>query len=269
MFLIGSDGERAAVGRNSRAGGAELGLGAFAVRAAVAEWGTLFATLKDGLLRRKFAAVPLATTATLLILAFSIVQHLPGGERFVTGLGVVKASLPLDVSLLRTPLSLYVPALDLPVWGALAQVFLVFGVAEIVLGRRLTLVVAYACTLAGTLFARVGVMIGPEHLFGFPRWVAHVRDTGPSAAVVALAVVVAFRCRAWWTAGAVLLAMVVEAVLLPNLAGLEHVVAGLTAVLIACSVEVFGDFWPRVLGGVRAAASVAAEAGRRTVLAPR
>ncbi|MFD0564414.1 hypothetical protein ACFQ2M_22225 [Kitasatospora saccharophila] len=68
-------------------------------------------------MRRKFAAVPLATAATALVLLFSVVQHLPGGDRFVSDIGVVKAALPLDVSLLRTPLSLYVPALDLPVWG--------------------------------------------------------------------------------------------------------------------------------------------------------
>ncbi|MFF1793812.1 hypothetical protein ACIF6L_04310 [Kitasatospora sp. NPDC086009] len=233
---------------------------AIAGAAAVAEWGTLFGTVRDRLVAKKFAAVPLSTVATALILLFSIVQHLPGGERFVTRIGVVKAALPLDVSLLRTPLSLYVPALDLPVWGALAQVFVVFGIAEIVLGRRLTLVVAYACTLAGTLFARVGVAIGPDHMFGFPKWVAYVRDTGPSAAVVALAICIAFRCRAWFTAGVVVALMVGEAVVLPNLAGLEHVVAVITALLIAVSVEVFGDFWPRVLAGVGAAASVAAAA---------
>jgi hypothetical protein len=207
--------------------------------------------------RKRLAAVPLATTATFLILLFSVLQHLPGGDRLVTHIGVVRASLPLGVSLLRTPLSLYVPALDLPVWGALAQVFVVFGVAEIVLGRRLTLVIAYVCTLAGTLFARVAVTVGPHHLFGFPGWVAHVRDTGPSAAVVALALCIAFRCRAWFTGGAVLLVMVGEAVLLPNLAGLEHVVALLAAALIAAAIEVFGDYWPRVLAGVAAATAIA------------
>ncbi|MFD9126704.1 hypothetical protein [Kitasatospora sp. NPDC059571] len=236
------------------------------MRAAAAEWGALLRIVAERLRRRRLAAVPLATTATLLVLLFSVVQHLPGGERVVTRLGVVKAALPFDVSLLRTPLSLYVPALDLPVWGALVQVFLVFGIAEIVLGRRLTLVVAYACTLAGTLFARLGVELGPDHLFGFPAWVGHVRDTGPSAAVVALAVCVAIRCRAWWTAGGVGLAMAVEAVLLPNLAGLEHVVALLSAGLIAAAIEVFGDYWPRVLAGVGAASSVAAEARPRAAV---
>ncbi|WP_254552463.1 hypothetical protein [Kitasatospora sp. MMS16-BH015] len=240
---------------------------AHAKQAAVAEWGALYAAVREQVVRKKFAAVPLATTATLLILLFSIVQHLPGGERFVTHLGVVKASLPLDVSLLRTPLSLYVPALDLPVWGALAQVLLVFGLAEIVLGRRMTLVVAYVCTLAGTLFARVGIALGPEHVLGFPKWVAYVRDTGPSAAVVGLAVVIAFRVRAWWTGGTVIGAMALEVALKPNLAGLEHIVALVFAVLIAVSVEVFGDFWPRVLAGVGAATSVANQARRRAAIA--
>lgn len=247
--------------QRTHAGGVRKGPLAFARRAVVAEWGPLFGAVRERLVERKFAAVPLATAATLLIMVFSVVQHLPGGERFVTGIGVVRASLPLEVSLLRTPLSLYVPALDLPVWGALAQVFLVFGLAEIVLGRRMTLVIAYVCTLAGTLFARVAVAVGPDHLLGFPRWVAHVRDTGPSAAVVGLALCIAFRCRAWFTGGTVLVLMIGEAVILPNLAGLEHVVALMAAMLIAASVEVFGGFWPRVLAGVVAATAIAA-AGR-------
>ncbi|MFJ9838993.1 hypothetical protein ACIRYZ_00730 [Kitasatospora sp. NPDC101155] len=239
---------------------------ALARTAAVAEWGALYVTVRDAVVRKRFAAFPLATAATFLILLFSIVQHLPGGERFVNHIGVVRAALPLEVSLVRTPLSLYVPALDLPVWGALAQVFVVFAIAEIALGRRMTLVVAYACTLTGTLFARIGVAIGPGHLFGFPKWVAYVRDTGPSAAVVALAICIAFRCRAWLTAALVVTLMVGEAIVLPNLAGLEHVVAVVTALLIAVSVEVFGDFWPRVLAGVGAATSVAAVASREVAV---
>lgn len=55
--------------------------------------------------------------------------------------------------------------------------------------------------------------------------------------------------------------MIGEAVILPNLAGLEHVVALMAAMLIAASVEVFGGFWPRVLAGVVAATAIAA-AGR-------
>ncbi|GAB2689467.1 hypothetical protein GCM10010442_03200 [Kitasatospora kifunensis] len=231
-------------------------------RAVVGEWGTLFSTVREHVVRKRFASIPLAAGATFLILLFSIVQHLPGGEAFVTRIGVVKAALPLDISLLRTPLSLYVPALDLPVWGALAQVLLVFGIAEIVLGRKATLFIAYACTLAGTLYARIGVQIGPEHLFGFASKVAYMRDTGPSAAVVALAICVAWKCRAWFTGAAVVATMIGEVIVLPNLAGLEHVVAIITAVLIAATGEVFGSYWPRVLNGVGAATLVSAERQR-------
>ncbi|MGK4582164.1 hypothetical protein [Kitasatospora sp. HPMI-4] len=255
-----STGQQAADGRSP---GGRAGVPEYIGRAAVAEWGGLYTAVREAVSARRLAAVPLACTATALVLLFGIVQNLPGGGHLVTRVGVVRASLPLDVSLLRTPLSLYVPALDLPVWGALAQVFVAFGIAEIVLGRRMTLAVAYTCTLAGTLLARIGVALGPGSPFGLDAVNAHVRDTGPSAAVVGLAVCVAFRCRAWWTGGAVAAAMVEEAVLMPNLAGFEHVVALVAAVLIALAAEVFGDFWPRVLGGVGAAASIAAEGARR------
>ncbi|GAA1966013.1 hypothetical protein [Kitasatospora viridis] len=247
--------------QKTHAGDARRGRLAVVQRFAVAEWGTLFGTVWERLRTKKFAAVPMATGATLLILAFSIVQHLPHGEQLVERVGVVKAAQPLDVSLLRTPFSLFVPALDLPVWGALAQVLLVFGIAEIVLGRRATVVIAYACTLAGTLFARIGVRIGPEHLFGFPSSVAHLRDTGPSAAVVALAVCVAWKTRAWATGTGVVVVMVAEVIAIPNLAGMEHLVAITTAVLLAATAEVFGSYWPRVLNGVGAARLFA---GQRT-----
>lgn len=60
----------------------------------------------------------------------------------------------------RTPLSLFAPALDLPVWGALAQILLVFGPAEVRLGRWHTLAVAYPATPAGTV-PRTGVAWAP------------------------------------------------------------------------------------------------------------
>ncbi|GLF95584.1 hypothetical protein SYYSPA8_14825 [Streptomyces yaizuensis] len=62
-----------------------------------------------------------------------------------------------------------------------------FGIAEIVLGRVRTLVVAYVRTLAGTLYARFGVAVGPDGLLGLPASDAWIVDTGPSAAVAGLA----------------------------------------------------------------------------------
>ena len=205
--------------------------------------------LGDGLLdavRRSFtrdrlAALTLTLTATASVLLFQLVQHTPGGAVLVERIGVVRAALPLWESLLRTPLSLFVPAPDLPVWGAALQVLLVFGVAELTIGRWATLAVAYAGTLAGTLYARHGVHVGArgsEHLFALPWEDAFVRDTGPSAAVVALAVYVTWRYRAWIVGGATVTAMVLEQALQPNLAGAEHLAAISCALVLAGAGEV-------------------------------
>lgn len=110
---------------------------------------------------------------------------------------------------------------------------MVFGAAEICLGRRRTLLIAYVATLAGTLYARIGVALGPDGLFGLPASDAQVVDTGPSAAVVGLAVYLCSAYRARFTGALVIVAMVVEVVLKNNLAGKEHLVA-IAAILLMC-----------------------------------
>ena len=201
----------------------------------------LLDAVRRGFRRDRLAALALTLTATAAVLLFQLVQHTPGGAVLVERIGVVRAALPLWESLLRTPLSLFVPAPDLPVWGAALQVLLVFGVAELTIGRWATLAVAYAGTLAGTLYARHGVHVGArgsEHLFALPWEDAFVRDTGPSAAVVALAVYVTWRYRAWIVGGATVTAMVLEQALQPNLAGAEHLAAISCALVLAGAGEV-------------------------------
>ncbi|MEU2162381.1 hypothetical protein QRN89_09105 [Streptomyces chengbuensis] len=199
------------------------------------EWGPLYGTVRTALATRTWRAVPLTLTAVCLTALCQVVQNQSWGYGPVQGIGSVRAEDPLWLALLRTPLSLFVPALDLPVWGALAQILLVFGIAEICLGRPRTLAVAYAATLAGTMYARAGVALGPDHPLGLPASDAHVVDTGPSAAVVGLAVYVCIRCAARLTMGLVVLAMVVEVLVKPNLAGKEHL-AAIAAVLVAMGV---------------------------------
>jgi hypothetical protein len=196
-----------------------------AVRWARAEWGPLYVTVREPLLRRGPRAVPMTLAVVCLTALLQLLQNQSWGFGLVQDVGSVRAADPLWTALLRTPLSLFVPALDLPVWGALAQVLLVFGVAEICLGRRRTLTVAYVATLAGTLYARVGIALGPHSPLGLPAVDAQVVDTGPSAAVVGLAVFVGWRYGAGATAGAVVLAIAAEVVLKDNLAGREHVAA--------------------------------------------
>ncbi|MFJ4198999.1 hypothetical protein ACIP2Y_05110 [Streptomyces sviceus] len=205
-------------------------------RWARAEWGELYVTVRGPLLRRRWRAVPLALAAVCLTAALHFVHNQSWGYDVVQDVGAVRAADPLWLALLRTPLSLFVPALDLPVWGALAQLLFVFGIAEICLGRWRTLTLAYAATLAGTLYARVGIWLGPDSPLGLPASDAHVVDTGPSAAVVGLAVFLGWRYGARVTAGAVIAAMVVEVLAKENLAGREHV-AAIAAMLALCGLS--------------------------------
>ncbi|MEU0337183.1 hypothetical protein [Streptomyces sp. NPDC006193] len=202
-------------------------------RWARAEWGPLCAAARGPLRRRGPRALPMTLAAVCLTALLQYAQNRPWGYEVVQDLGAVRAGDPLGAALLRTPLSLFVPAPDLPVWGALAQILLVFGIAEVCLGRWRTLVIAYAATLAGTLYARVGVTLGPHAPFGLPWTDGQVVDTGPSAAVVGLAVFTGWRYGAYATVGAVTLAMVVEVLVKENLAGKEHL-AALTAVGLLC-----------------------------------
>ncbi|MYW19809.1 hypothetical protein GT039_30600 [Streptomyces sp. SID2955] len=204
-------------------------------RWARAEWGLLCLTMREPLRRRGLSAIPMTVAAVALTALLQYAQNQPWGYRPIQDLGAVRAADPLGPALLRTPLSLFVPALDLPVWGALAQILLVFGIAELCLGWWRTLAIAYAATLAGTLYARCGIALGPHAPFGLPWTDAQVVDTGPSAAVVGLAVFVSWRYGAYVTAGAVTAAMVVEVLLKENLAGKEHL-AALMAVGLLCLV---------------------------------
>ncbi|MER7111269.1 hypothetical protein [Streptomyces sp. NPDC000229] len=200
------------------------------------EWGALYTAVRTALVARGWRAVALTLGAVSLTAVFQVVQNQPWGYGLVQSIGSVRAEDPLWVALLRTPLSLFVPALDLPVWGALAQILLVFGIAEICLGRLRTLLIAYVATLAGTMYARLGIALGPDAPLGLglPASDARVVDTGPSAAVVGLAVFVCWRHRAWLTGGLVVVAMVVEVLVKCNLAGKEHL-AAIAAALVVCA----------------------------------
>ncbi len=63
-----------------------------------------------------------------------------------------------------------------------------------------------------------------------------VNDTGPSAAVVGLAIYLCWRYRAYLTGALVILAMIGEVLVKDNLAGKEHL-AAITAVMAVCVLQ--------------------------------
>lgn len=199
---------------------------AFVGRTVRGEWyGIVVDPLRE-LRRRGPAALLLAFVACAGVIFFHAIAQHPAGATAVRVLGGVQGDLPLWVALLRTPVSLYVPALDLPVWAGITQLFLAFALAELALGRRRTLLIAYGSTLAGTLTVRVMLAAGPGWWgLGLPPEVGQVLDTGPSAAVVGLFTYLSVVRHApvvfVLTGGS----MVWESIAKPNLAGREHLVA--------------------------------------------
>ncbi|MFJ9864145.1 hypothetical protein [Streptomyces sp. NPDC101165] len=228
---MSADGSTA--GRADRVRAVLARLARFTWRTLRGEWQAVVVDPVGLLARRGLSGLSLAFVAAFGVVFFHDVAQHPTGAWWVERLGGVKADLPLWLSLLRTPVSLYVPALDLPVWAGITQLFLAFALAELALGRARTLALAHGTTLAGTLAARLMIALGPGWWgFGLPPECGKVLDTGPSAAVVGLFTYLAVVRRApvvfTLTGGS----MVWESVAVPNLAGREHLIAvGVSIVL--------------------------------------
>ncbi|MFJ8108107.1 hypothetical protein [Streptomyces sp. NPDC096132] len=224
---------RAGAGGAGPRRGAAARAAAFVGRTLRDEWYGIVVDPVRQLRRRGPGALLLAFVACGGVIFFHALAQHPAGETAVRLLGGVQGDLPLWLALLRTPVSLYVPALDLPVWAGITQLFLAFALAELALGRLRTLAVAYAATLAGTLTVRVMIAVGPGWWgLGLPPEAGQVLDTGPSAAVVGLFTYLSVVRRApvvfFLTGGS----MVVESIAKPNLAGREHLIAVAAAVVL-------------------------------------
>lgn len=196
------------------------------------EWRNVVAGPCRRLWERGPLGVSLAALATVAVIGLHEFQQTAAGAGVVRVISEVRADQPLWLSLLRTPVSVFVPAVDLPAWGGLPRLFLAFALAELVFGRVRTLVVAYAVTLAGTLGARVMIALGPDRL-GLPAEAAHTVDTGASAAIVGLFAYTAVALRAPLLFLAAVVPTVAGSIAEPNLAGREHLVAVAVAMILA------------------------------------
>ena len=139
--------------------------------------------------------------------------------------GAVFASLPLGTEILRLPMSLFIPTPLLPIWGAVAQLVIVLGIGEVLFGRWVIIVVAAIGHVASTLAARVIIDSIHGSLFGLTPALAHMLDTGPSAAATAAGAFLLLglglkRCAALLT-----VSLLVAAFFIPGIDGVEHMIA--------------------------------------------
>jgi hypothetical protein len=139
--------------------------------------------------------------------------------------GAVYASLPLKSELARLPMSLLLPTPYLPVWAASGQILIVFGFGELILGRWLTVMVATVGHFGSSLVAFVLLNAVHGSVFGLTPALAHVLDTGPSAATTAVGACLLIAARMKRCAWLLTLALVAAALIAPGIDGVEHTVA--------------------------------------------
>lgn len=136
--------------------------------------------------------------------------------------GDVYAALPLTNELARLPMSLFFPTAYLPLWAACAQLVVVIGLGEMILGRWLTIAVALVAHFGSTLMARSLLLSVHGHLFGLTPALARVLDTGPSAATTAVGACLLIAARMNRSAMLLAVGLLVAALVAPGLDGVEH-----------------------------------------------
>jgi hypothetical protein len=147
------------------------------------------------------------------------------GSHWLNACCAERDGYPLHRWIVRLPGSLIAPAPELPVWGSLAQVLVVVGIAEAAMGRIATVTVGLLGHFISAIAARVLLGAGSDVPGALPHIDRYLLDTGPSAATVALTayLVVVLRCPMLGAvAGAGIAAAAFEH---SGLAASEHLVA--------------------------------------------
>jgi len=204
------------------------------VRSGVSEARRLVGVVERRGRERGITGFLLAALLCVAVLFASVLDHTTLGRHWIDACCGERDSDPLPWWLAKLPGSLVAPARDLPVWGSLVQLAVVFGIAEAAVGRRLALLTALAGHVVSTVATRVCLLIGPGHLLGLPPAVGRVLDTGPSGATVALTayLTIVLRCPVLGTLAAGGLA--VASLAHSDLAAREHITAWLVGA--ACGV---------------------------------
>lgn len=181
---------------------------------------------------RRWSDLSLAGGASALLLACALAQQALHGPAWLADVTAERASLPLRIALERLPGSLFAPALDLPLWGAVVQLAIAAALVQAAYGPTRALGVGFGAHLGATLTARMTLAIGPVMPLAMPATTRFVLDTGPSAASLALLAYMCVRLRCGLVFAMVAAVPIVELIIWRTaLAGHEH----LAAVLIGAA----------------------------------
>ncbi len=167
----------------------------------------------------------LAMALSVMTVLVYVFLHNPEFGHSMWRWGDVHASLPLGTELSRIPMSFLLPTPYLPIWGAAAQVLVVIGIGEMVLGRWLVVWVAVVGHVCATLTTRLVIEFGQGTVFALHPELARALDTGPSAAVTAVGACLLVSLRLNRLVFLLCGALIVSAIVAPGIDGQEHLVA--------------------------------------------
>src|SRR5258705_603269 len=111
----------------------------------------------------------IGAAAAVLVAGLAMAFRTRSGHAFLMAYAITHPSDPLYVMLLKLPLSMVAPAALLPFWFSVLQVFVVYTLAQTLLGGRRTHLVAVSGHTLATLSTGVWMLVGPPigvgHLF--------------------------------------------------------------------------------------------------------
>lgn len=213
------------------------------------ELGRLLGPLCMVLRRRRWCTVSLAAAGSALTVVCALAERVLHDPSWLTDATAERASLPMTIALERLPGSLFAPAPDLPLWGAVAQLALAAAVAQAVCGAARAVGVGLGAHVTATLVARVTLALGPLVPLAMPAATRFVLDTGPSAASLGLAAYVCTRLRCGVVLAMLAAEPVVELCIRPTtLAAHEHGAAVTIGALVALLSGRRRDDWPPTAG---------------------
>jgi hypothetical protein len=193
----------------------------------------LIASVRDAVRRRQWQRFWLGPAAAIAIASLAATARTRPGYGWVQHVAIVRAEQPWHLWLARLPLSVFAPAALLPFWAAMLEVLVTFAIAQVLLGWRRTLIVAFWGHAMATVSTRFWVWLGTP--VGVAPHYLQMPDAGPSAAVLALVAYIAVEFRLIWLAIAWVLYEAIETVTINGLTQREHlvgVVAGAVAALV-------------------------------------
>ncbi|MCU1364225.1 MAG: hypothetical protein JWM55_2053 [Acidimicrobiaceae bacterium] len=177
----------------------------------------------------------LAVSAALASVLVSVMLHFHVFQPALWRSGDVYASLPLTTELARLPMSLFLPTPYLPLWAACLQLLVVVGLGELILGRWLTIMAAVAGHVGSTLVARALLESVHGYVFGLAPSLAHVLDTGPSAATTAAGACLLVCARLNRSVVLLSVALLGAAFIAPGVDGIEHLIALCCGVVVGAT----------------------------------